>query len=81
MIVSYAGILLQLLRKALTPSCQLDLPEGIDWGKVLNMATEQGVSALCLEAMEQFPVGFIPKMQLLQWIGQTEMQRAQYEQA
>lgn len=72
---------LQLLRKALNISCQIDLPEGIDWDKSLDLATEQGVSALCLEAMGQLPVGLIPKIQLLQWIGQTEMQRDQYEQA
>lgn len=81
MIVCSAGIVLQLLRKALDSSCQIDLPEGIDWDKALDLATEQGVSALCLEAMEQLPVGLIPKIQLLQWIGQSEMQRSQYEQA
>lgn len=81
MIVGSTGIVLQLLRKALNPSYQMNLSEGIDWDKALDLATEQGVSALCLEAMEQLQVGLIPKLQLLQWIGQTEMQRNQYEQA
>lgn len=76
-----ALVVLQLIRMALNSSCQIDLPEGIDWDKALDLATEQGVSSLCLEAMEQLPVGFVPKIQLLQWIGQSEIQRNQYEQA
>lgn len=72
---------LLLVRKALNPSCRIILPEGIDWDRALDLANEQGVSALCLEAMDQLPVGTVPQMQLLQWIGQTEMQRNQYEQA
>lgn len=81
MIVASAEIVLQLLCKALNPSYQIDIPEGIDWGKALDLATEQGVIALCLEALEQLPVRFVPKAQLLQWIGQAELQRHQYEQA
>ena len=76
-----AFVVLQLVRKAHNPSFQTNLPEGIDWDKALDLASRQGVSALCLEAMELLPIGFIPQIQLLQWIGQTEMQKNQYEQA
>lgn len=72
-------VVLQLLRKALDHSWRLDLPEGIDWDRVLALANEQCVTGICLEAMEQLPVGLVPKVQLLQWIGQTEMQRGQYQ--
>ncbi len=71
---------LLLVRKALNPSCRIILPEGKDWDRALDLANVQGVSALCLEAMELLPVGTVPQLQLLQWIGQTEMQRNQYEQ-
>lgn len=74
-------VVLQLVSKALNPSWQINLPKEIDWDGALNLSTEHGVSALCLESMELLPVGTVPKMQLLQCIGQTEMQRNQYEQA
>ena len=47
---------------------------------VLNLASEQGVQGICLEAIEQFPAGTIPQPTLLQWIGLSEVQRQQYEQ-
>lgn len=47
---------------------------------VLNLASEQGVQGICLEAIEQLPAGTIPQPTLLQWIGLSEMQRQQYEQ-
>lgn len=47
---------------------------------VLNLASEQGVKGICLEAIEQLPAGTIPQQTLLQWIGLSEMQRQQYEQ-
>ena len=84
MIKGEREVVLQLVRKAFNPSCQIVKPEGINWDswdRALDLANEQGVSALCLEAMELLPVGSIPQMQLLQWIGQSEIQRNQYEQA
>ena len=47
---------------------------------VLNLASEQGVKGICLEAIEQLPVETIPQQTLLQWIGLSEMQRQQFEQ-
>ena len=73
--------MLQLLRKALDNSCQMELPKGADWMGILNLASEQGVQGICLEAIEQLPAGTIPQPTLLQWIGFSEMQRQQYEQA
>ncbi len=73
-------ILLQLLRKALDNSYQVELPKGADCTSVLNLASEQGVQGICLEAIEQLPAGTIPQPTLLQWIGLSEMQRQQFEQ-
>ena len=72
--------LLQLLRKAIDNSYQVELPKGADWTSVLGLASEQGVQGICLEAIEQMPAGTIPQPILLQWIGLSEMQRQQYEQ-
>ena len=73
-------ILLLLLRKALDNSYQVELPKDADWTSVLNLASEQGVQGICLEAIEQLPAGTIPQPTLLQWIGLSEMQRQQFEQ-
>ena len=74
------NLLLQLLRKALDNSNQVELPKGTDWASVLELASEQGVQGICLEAIEQLPAGTIPQPTLLQWIGLSELQRQQYEQ-
>lgn len=34
---------------------------------------------ICLEAIERLPVKSVPKAQLFQWFGQTELQRDQYQ--
>lgn len=47
---------------------------------VLELASEQGVQGICLEAIELLPVGTIPQLILLQWIGLSELQKSQYEQ-
>lgn len=52
-----------------------------DWESVLELASEQGVKGNCLEAIELLPVGTIPQLLLLQWIGLSEMQSQQFEQA
>ena len=73
-------ILLQLLRKALDNSRQVELPKDTDWTSALELASGQGVLCLCLEAIEQLPAGTIPRLILLQWIGAAEIQKSQYEQ-
>lgn len=72
--------LLQLLRKAVDNSYQIESPKGADWKNVLDLATEQGVQGICFEAIEQLPLGTIPQQTLLRWIGLSERQRQQYEQ-
>ena len=73
--------LLQLLRKALDNSNQMELPKDADWMSIIEQAFGQGVHGICLEAIEQLPAGTIPQQALLQWIGFSEKQRQQYEQA
>lgn len=72
--------LLQLLRKTVDNSYQIESPKGVDWKNVLDLATEQGVQGICFEAIEQLPHGSIPQQTLLQWIGLSERQRQQFEQ-
>lgn len=74
------NFLLRLLRKAVDDSYQVELPKDADWMSVLDLALEQGVQGICLEAIEQLPIGTIPKPTLLQWIGYSEKQRRQFEQ-
>lgn len=74
------AVLLQLLRKALDNSFQLELPKDADWASVLELASKHGVIGICLEAIEQLPAGTIPQPILLQWIGLSEMHRQQFEQ-
>ena len=81
MIGNAAETVLQLIRKAVDNSCQIELSGDIDWSGVIALASRQGVVALCLEAVEFLPTIVIPKQFLLQWIGLAEMQRNQYEQA
>ena len=73
-------LFLQLLRKAVDNSYHMELSEDVDWVSVLALASEQGVQGICLEAIEQLPVGTIQKQIFLQWIGFSERQRKQYEQ-
>lgn len=81
MIDRSAEVVLQLLHKALNPSGEIDIPDEIDWDRALSLASGHCVSAICLEAVELLPAGVVPKKQLLQWFGQTEMQRGQYQLA
>jgi len=81
MIDNTAETVLQLIRKAVDNSCQMELSGNIDWSGVIALASRQGVVALCLEAVEFLPEKVIPKQFLLHWIGLAEMQRNQYEQA
>ena len=92
-------ILLQLLRKAVDSSYQMEMPEGADWTGVLDLASGQGVIGLAAAGIEAVQgewlkvngsshsevakqsAPLIPKVLLLQWIGLSEMQRQQYEQA
>lgn len=74
-------ILLQLLRKALDNSYQMELPQKAAWMSILELSSGQGVYGICLEALEHLPIGTIPQRTIMQWIGFSERQRQQYEQA
>jgi hypothetical protein len=80
MISSTAEAVLQLIRKEVDNSYQVELPKATDWESVSEQASAQGVHGICLEAIEQLPAGTIPQETLLQWIGLSELQRNQYEQ-
>ena len=45
----------------------------------LALSTEQSVCAICLEGIGRLEKGSVPKAQLLQWFGQTELRRGQYQ--
>lgn len=81
MISSATETVLQLLRKALDNSYRVELSVAPDWAGVMGIASEQGVSSICLEAVELLPPKTIPQPILLQWIGLSELHRSQYEQA
>ncbi len=77
-------LVLYLLRKLFKgdvgPQSLSDVSSEI-WEEALALATGQGVLALCFEAIEQFPANQRPPLELLmQWYGQTEQQKEQYEQ-
>ena len=80
MISRTAEAVLQLIRKEVDNSYQVELSISTDWECVLEQASAQGVHGICLEAIEQLPAGTIPQETLLQWIGLSELQRNQYEQ-
>ncbi len=72
---------LQLVRKAVDNSSEVELPRDTDWTGILELASSQGLLGVCLEAVESLPAKTIPQQVLLQWIGHSEIQRNQYEQA
>lgn len=72
---------IQLVGLGLGTSYDAPIPKDIDWELVLALGSEQGVGGICLEGIEKLPSGMIPKGILLQWIGQTEVQRQQYQHA
>lgn len=74
-------IVLALTRKALDNSSYVEFSDDSEWEEVLRIASSQGMQGLCLEALEMLPDIKIPQQVLLQWIGLTELQRKQYEQA
>lgn len=71
---------IQLVIKGIgTSSNEETIPKDIDWEQVLTFAIKQGVYGICLEGIEKLPSGVIPKGLLIQWIGQTELLRQQYQ--
>lgn len=75
-------VIILLIRKALNPDLSIEISADTNWEKVLEHAISQGVLGLCFEAVEKLPTNQRPPLELLmQWYGQTEVQKSQYEQA
>lgn len=72
---------IQIIRLGIGSSNDASIPKDIDWALVLKLAIEQGVCGICLDGVEKLPSGTVPQTVLLQWIGQTEIQRRQYQHA
>lgn len=72
---------LQLISKAVDASYYVELKSDTNWEEVLRLASEQGVHGVIFEAIDTLPARTIPQQMLLQWIGVSEIQRNQYEQA
>lgn len=74
-------ILFPLLRAGLygVPAEQKTMPSPEEWSKALDIATIQGVDALTGEGLSELPQEQRPPQELLlQWIGQTMMQKNNY---
>lgn len=67
------------------------LPEAVDWAKVIEVATEQGVLGVCFPALDFLkkesltshlsPLTSYPDMDnLMDWLGQTEYGKTMYEE-
>ena len=78
------SLVLYLIRKALSSNIESPFLSDVSneiWEDALILATRQGVLAICFEAIEQLPANQRPPLELLmQWYGQTEQQKLQYEQ-
>lgn len=81
MLTIFHETVIQLVKLGIAPSNKVIIPKDIDWEQVMKLAIEQGVCGICLEGIEKLPAGLIQKDLLLQWIGQTEVQRQQYQLA
>ena len=78
------SLVLYLIRKALSSNIESPFLSDVSneiWEDALILATRQGVLAICFEAIEQLSATQRPPLELLlQWYGQTEQQKLQYEQ-
>jgi hypothetical protein len=78
------SLVLNLICKALNSNIESPFLSDVSneiWEDALIFATRQGVLAICFEAIEQLPANQRPPLELLmQWYGQTEQQKLQYEQ-
>ena len=55
-------------------------PAQVDWEAIKALADEQGLSAVVLDGIERLPEEKRPpRLMLLEWIGETEIQKMQYQ--
>ena len=45
-------VVLDLVRKAIDPSIEIDVPIEVNWGEVRKYAKEQGVLGICFDSIE-----------------------------
>lgn len=62
------------------------LPEGVDWTAVYDLSAKHGLTGVVLDGINQLKVknekvkdDFIPKPDLLQWIGEVMQEESQYD--
>lgn len=88
--VNSREVLLKLVRMAMGWETYFSLPDDVDWSEVLNMASEQGVSAIIVDGYDilcqknQNSKGGLTSLEnkglLLEAIGQTQVIEATYRQ-
>lgn len=68
-----------LLRRGIGVSKEVVLPRPIDWAKIYDVATQQGLSSVILDGIEKLPEQQRPeKSVFLQWIGGAFSEESQY---
>ena len=77
---------LTLIRLGVGTSRDVKISNDVEWDAVMEQALEQGLCGVCLDGLTELrnrgiTDGMPNQMTLLQWIGQAEAQRMQYEQA
>lgn len=73
------SVVLALVGKVINSSTEIHIPKNLDWRKVIEYARQQGLLALCFDALElidaeQRP----PKNILFEWMGQVVMYEKYY---
>lgn len=73
-------LVVSLVRKAVDPKAEIEIPLALDWPKVARLAHKQGVDALCFDAMSMLdPCRQPDKDMLLKWLGQVSYMENCYE--
>lgn len=74
------SVILDLIRKVVKTSSETVVPDDVDWTKVIEVATDQGVLGICFDAIETLPVDQRPDIDnLMEWLGQVEYQKTEYQ--
>lgn len=72
-------VVLVLIRMVVSGKRQ-DIDNNVDWNKVFEIATEQGVLGLCFNAIEMLSIDQRPDMEnLMEWIGLVSVMESTYE--
>lgn len=72
--------ILSLIRTIVGGAYDASMTRGIDWARVREEATKQGVQGLCFDALELLPAELRPdKKILLEWLGQVAFLERLYE--